>query len=143
MVRGGSVNVTRCDFKGNWAEVGGAIAVDAAVGDLLAMTITHSQFLSNNASRGGCMQFMSTGSIAPSIANSLFDGCTATTVGGGLNVEGSGTFGLVETNFTDCRADGMGAAVNYDPRAVGQTPYFRGCDFVRNAGLSTTSASAI
>ena len=148
-VMGGSVAIDMCTFEHNHAEAGGgAIAVNAAdaLADdvhLLPVNITRTRFVSNRASHGGGLLIMSAGRTPPHIAHSRFESCTAASVGGGLNVLGSGSFVLLDTAFVGCQASGVGAAVNYEPTEDVLSPLFRGSRFSLNIGLSTVSAAGI
>jgi predicted outer membrane repeat protein len=129
-VMGGNVAIDVCTFQENQAEAGGGAiainAVDAPADDsrLLAVSITRSRFFSNRAFHGGGLLVMSAGRTPPHISQSSFESCTAASVGGGLNVLGSGSFVLLDTAFLGCKASGVGAAVNYDPSTVDNEPFF-------------------
>ena len=57
---------------------------------------------------------------------------------------GSGSFELLQSDFVGCIAEGVGAAVNYEPTAdVSHDPVFNGSSFFQNDGLSTVSAAAL
>jgi predicted outer membrane repeat protein len=147
---GGNVAIDMSTFQHNQAEAGGgAIAInatDAPADDahLLAVNITRTRFVSNRALHGGGLLIMSAGRTSPhQISNTSFESCTAATVGGGLNVLGSGSFVLLDTAFVGCTANGVGAAVNYEPTEDVLSPLFRGTRFSLNVGLSTLSAAGI
>ena len=59
-----------------------------------------------------------------------------------MHVVGRGTFELLNSQFVACEAQGVGAAVRYDPKSPGETPIFDNSDFLDSHGLSTVSVAA-